>query len=134
MGNYIAIVLAALTNVIIGALWYSPALFGKTWQKEMGYKKKDMNKMKKKAGQGYFWMTISSLVMAYVLGHFLTMFKVATFSAAAQLAFWLWLGFIATVTLGGVLWEGRSCKLYCLNASYWLVSLCAMSIAYVNFS
>lgn len=34
--NYLAIALAGIASWILGALWYSPFLFGKKWQKEIG--------------------------------------------------------------------------------------------------
>jgi len=33
--NYLAIAAAAIATVLLGGLWYSPALFGKTWQREV---------------------------------------------------------------------------------------------------
>lgn len=35
--NYLAIVLGGVGAWILGALWYSPVLFGKKWQAELGY-------------------------------------------------------------------------------------------------
>ena len=34
--NWIAIVVAAVASFLLGGLWYSPALFGKAWQREVG--------------------------------------------------------------------------------------------------
>lgn len=34
--NLIAIVIAAVSSFMLGGLWYSPALFGKTWNREAG--------------------------------------------------------------------------------------------------
>ena len=34
--NWIAVVVATLSSFALGALWYSPALFGKAWQREVG--------------------------------------------------------------------------------------------------
>jgi len=34
--NWIAVVVATLAGFALGALWYSPALFGKAWQREAG--------------------------------------------------------------------------------------------------
>jgi len=34
--NWIAVVVATLASFMLGALWYSPALFGKAWQREAG--------------------------------------------------------------------------------------------------
>ena len=32
--NYLAVLAAAVSTFLIGGLWYSPALFGKTWNRE----------------------------------------------------------------------------------------------------
>lgn len=40
--------------------------------------------------------------------------------------FWNWLGFVAPVTLGAVLWEGKHWKLWFLNNGYYLVTLLLM--------
>ena len=40
--NWLAVLLAALANMVIGAVWYMPQLFGKEWQKIVGLKDKDM--------------------------------------------------------------------------------------------
>ena len=34
--NILAVFLAALSAFVLGGAWYSPALFGKTWQQETG--------------------------------------------------------------------------------------------------
>jgi hypothetical protein len=34
--NWIAIAIAAVASFVLGGLWYSPALFGKAWQREIG--------------------------------------------------------------------------------------------------
>ena len=34
--NWIAVVVAAVASFLLGGLWYSPALFGKAWQREAG--------------------------------------------------------------------------------------------------
>ena len=34
--NYVAVLVAAVGSFLLGGLWYSPALFGKAWQREAG--------------------------------------------------------------------------------------------------
>ena len=34
--NWLAVLIAALGSFLLGGLWYSPALFGKAWQREIG--------------------------------------------------------------------------------------------------
>jgi hypothetical protein len=65
--NYLAILVAAISTVVLGFLWYGP-LFGKPWMKLMDI---DPSKMSKEAMKGmnktYALMSIGSLVLAYVL-------------------------------------------------------------------
>ena len=52
--NWLAIVVAAISTVIVGFLWYSPLLFAKPWMREMGYDPNDKAKtqeMQKSAGR-----------------------------------------------------------------------------------
>ena len=126
--NYVAIIVAALANMIVGYLWYSQMLFGKAWMKMMG--KKDMGKkdsMPMMMAAGY----ISSVVMAYVLAIFIQLNGATTPLMGAMTAFWAWLGFVATVTLGSVLWEGKSIQLWVLNAAHHLVGMAVMGAVLV---
>ena len=126
--NYVAIIVAAIANMVVGYLWYSQMLFGKAWMKMTG--KKDMGKkdsMLMMMGAGY----ISSVVMAYVLAIFIQLNGATTPLAGAMAAFWPWLGFVATVTLGSVLWEGKSIQLWVLNAAHYLVGMAVMGAVLV---
>lgn len=128
--NYLAILVCGIVSMFVGYLWYGP-LFGKTWMALMGMKMEMMTEAQKKGmSKSYFMMFVGSLVMAYVLSYNLffaaTYLKVSGVSAGFMSAFWNWLGFIAPVTLGSVLWEGKSWRLWFLNNSYQLVTLLIM--------
>lgn len=129
--NYLAIIVAGVVAMIIGAIWYSPGVFGKSWMKLTGMSTKDMDAMKKAGGMWKYYLAglLSQLVMAYVLYMLFAMTGVAEMGEALKMAFWLWLGFIATVSLGSVLWERRPLKLYILNNAYNLVAILAMAAA-----
>ena len=123
--NYLAVVAAAIGSMILGAIWYGP-LFGKVWMKLMGWgnmSPEQIAEMKKKSGKGYFWMFIGNLVMGYVTAWVIGATGAATLSAGLMTGFWLWLGYIATVSLGGVLWEGKPVKLWKLNNAFNLLNL-----------
>ena len=55
-------------------------------------------------------------------------------NAGLQGGFWNWLGFVMPVTLGIVLWEGKSWKLFGINAGYYLVSLPIMGVILAMWS
>lgn len=122
--NYIAVLVAGVVAMILGSLWYSPILFGNAWMKLGGFNMKDMDKAKKKGmGKLYFAMFIGALICAYVLAHMVSYAGAVSFTDGMMEGFWLWLGFIAPVLLGSVLWESKPVKYYLINVSYWLVLL-----------
>src|SRR5437867_3970847 len=97
--NYMAVGAAALSQVVLGFLWYGP-LFGKMWMKMMGLGQADMDKAKGGMSKSYALMLVGSLVGAYVLAHFVQYAGAVTASDGMQTGFWAWLGFVAPVTLG----------------------------------
>ncbi len=112
--NWVALIAAAVASMAVGFIWYGP-LFGKAWMKLTG--KKEMGN-KSEMPKMYAILFVSSLVTAYVL---------SVLGAGLQTAFWVWLGFQATLLLHGVLFEGKSWNLYFLVAGHQLVNLLAMS-------
>lgn len=121
--NIIAIILATLASIAIGFAWYGP-LFGKVWAKEQGWSDSDMNKQKEKGmGASYGIMTVGSLVTSYILAQFTQLAGAVTAIDGASVGFWAWLGFAAPLLLSAVLWEGKSWRLYQINAGYQLVTM-----------
>lgn len=126
--NYLAILVAAIIQVAIGSLWYGP-LFGKPWMKLIGMTDQHMQDAKAKGmGGSYAMMAVGALVMNWVLATFITSaeahYQLWTASYGIHIALLLWLGFILPITMGSMLWEGKSWKLWFLNAGYYLVTLC----------
>jgi hypothetical protein len=127
-----AVLLAALSSMVVGSLWYMPATFGNTWQKLSGAKP-DRSKMK---GGEMAWMYgsvfLASLVTAYVLAHvtFLAnqFFQNSFTSDALQTAFWLWLGFTAARMYVHNTFDERRKKLTLLNAAHELVTVLVMAL------
>ena len=130
--NYWAVIVATIASMAIGFVWYGP-LFGKKWIAEMGWTKEHLEGKRadsKKMTRQYVLMALGSLVMSFVLLHNITFgsayLHITGISAGLQAGFWNWLGFIAPLTLGAVLWEGKSWKLFCINVGYYLVTLLVM--------
>lgn len=134
--DYLAVFVAAIVAMILGGLWYGP-VFGKPWMRMMGLTKESMKDMKMKPATAMALGFVGALVMAYVLAQLLslagTIYGDLSLSAVLQDAFLVWLGFIAPVTLGVVIWEGKPWKLWLLNAGYYLVSLLLMGAIIASF-
>ena len=109
--NYWAILVAAVVNMLIGAVWYMPMVFAKAWMKVAGLKKSDL----KAGGYQYCVQFFATLLTVYVLSHVLTLVGAMDWMSGALGGFWAWLGFIATTSIMPVLWEKKSFKQYLIN-------------------
>lgn len=126
--NYLAVLLATLASVVLGAIWFGP-LFGKQWMRLAGIQMPGeiTRAMKKSMARSYALVALSSFVMAAVLAHI--MFYITEFTdvfgvdTAITTALWCWLGFVVPATLGSVLWEDKPWKYWFITAGFWLVAL-----------
>ena len=128
--NYFAVITSAVVSMVLGFVWYGP-VFGKQWMKLSGFTEESMKAAKAKGmTTSYVIMLIGSLVMSYVLAHAIVFasayLKVTGVKAGLMAGVWNWLGFVAPVTVGSVLWDNKSWKLWILNNAYYLCSLLAM--------
>jgi len=131
--NAWAVVLAAVSSMVVGSLWYMPGMFGKPWMKMTGVKP---DKMRGATPGAMVWMYgsvfVASLVTAYVLAHvaFLAnrFFGNSFMSDALQTAFWLWLGLTAARLYVHDTFEGRRKKLTLINAFHELATVMVMAL------
>jgi len=124
--NYWAVLVAAVAPMLIGSAWYSPALFARSWMKAVGKTEADIKKGA--TGKLYFLAFAASLITSFVTAHLVDIAGATSIIEGVILGFWVWLGYVATVTATNHLFEGRSKKLYLINVGYHLVSLMAMAI------
>ena len=124
--NNWAVLVAAVASAVIGAVWYSPFMFGNAWMRLLGRSEEEVKKGNpKRAMIGSF---ITTLITAYVLAMFVGYIDASTPTDGLQLGFWVWLGFVATVGFNTVLFEGKPRRLYLINATYQLISLLVMAM------
>jgi hypothetical protein len=127
-----AVLLAALSSMVVGSLWYMPATFGNAWQ-NLSKVKIERNKMTPgNALWTYGSVFVASLVTAYILAHVTYLanqfFHGSFMSDALQTAFWLWLGFTAARIYVHDTFEMRRKKLTLLNAAHELVTVLIMAV------
>lgn len=115
----IAVIVAALINMGLGALWYSPWLFGAAWAKSIGKKLEDL----RSPSPAYMFMLLAALFQAYVVAH--VIYSVLDFTAldGARTGLWLALGLVVPVTGGITLFEGRNWRWFAIVSGYYILSL-----------
>ena len=129
--NWLAILVAGLSTMVVGFLWYSPLLFAKSWMREMGYDPNDkarMEEMRKSSGPAYGGSFLASLLSAFALALILHGLRAEDLHTGVMLGFHVWLGFVATVQFTGALFAKQSMKLFAINTGYQLVCYLVMGV------
>jgi hypothetical protein len=129
--NWVAILVAAVSTMVVGFLWYSPLLFAKPWMREMGYDPNDKAKteeMKKSAGRAYGGSFVASLISAFTLALILHGLRAEDWHFGIMASFHIWLGFVATVQFTGALFMKQGMKLFAINTGYQLVCYLVMGV------
>jgi hypothetical protein len=122
--NLWAVLVCAAATMVVGFLWYSPALFANPWMRLMGYDPNDkarIAEMQKSAGPSYGMSFIASILSSLVLAKIIMIANVTTSLYGMKIALAVWLGFVTTVQLTNSLFMKQPAKLYMINTGYQLV-------------
>ncbi len=115
--NHLAVIVAAISDLLIGALWFSPLLFYKRWIAETGINEETLNAG---AGKIYGLTLLMAIIISYNLAAFLAEDGTdATWGAIA--------GFLAGVWAAAAfiiisLFERKSAAYIFINIGYMLVA------------
>ena len=112
--NWIAVIAAGLSSMILGALWYAPPVFGRAWQAATGLSDAEL--------QGgnpaliYGGATILSLITAAIFSMFLGPKPALGFALGAGAS--AGLCWVAASFAINYLFERKSLKLWLINGGY----------------
>ncbi len=120
--NYVAVIIAALVPMVLGALWYSPALFARPWMRAVDRTEEDMGGM----GKGYVLSAIAAVLSSYALARIERWAEVDDLWNGMLVGMLVWLGFVAGLLAVVTYFGGRPRSLWLINAGYQLVSLAIM--------
>jgi hypothetical protein len=117
--NHLAVLVAALIQWILGALWYS-LFFVKPWMALVGHKQGERSKG---AILSMIWSFLGAVLLCFVLAHMVLWSGAASIGPGLVVGFICWLGFVAVPLYSETLYERRPVKLFAINAGYWLLAL-----------
>lgn len=127
--NYLAVILAMMSSLVVGSVWYAKGVMGTKWAKMVGVDL-DSEKTKKAAPRAIMVTVVVSLVTAYVLAHVSylanSFFGNSFLQDTLTTAFWMWLGFTAARMITHDAFEQRPAKLTIMNITHELVTLLVM--------
>jgi hypothetical protein len=122
--NWMAVVVAAIAWMLFGFLWYSPLLFARSWMLAMGFDPDDkaaIAAMRKGTGKRCGIAFVASFLSAAVLAKLFSVTEAFTMLRGLKIGFAVWLGFVATVQLTGIVFGRRNPRVFVIDTVYQLV-------------
>ena len=149
--NFLALLLAALSSLVVGFIWYNPKVFGSIWMRETGINHEDGK------GKNMIAIFAMSIFYAFLISFILQMFVIhqfgalglvggkqelakpsyeafmadygtafRTFKHGAFHGFFTGLFMIFPVIATNALYEKRSFKYVLISSGFWIVSFMIM--------
>ncbi len=110
--NYTLIVLATIAQFILGALWYSPLMFGKWWMQIMEAAHLTSDELKKLQKDMRPFYGLQFLLTLFTTINLATLIGLLPQFSAYSLAFHILLGFIIPTQIGAVIWANTKKKFW----------------------
>jgi hypothetical protein len=119
--NYFAVIVAAILNMVVGAIWYGPMLFAKQWMTVNNINPEDMKDVN--PAPMYAQSIVVTVVSYFVLAIAMNITGTATIPSGMSVAFWLWLGFIAPVQYTANLFSSKKVTAFFIDTGYQLITM-----------
>jgi hypothetical protein len=118
--NFIPVMAAAVGQWILGALWYSPVLFGRMARSGAP---EDAKAADKRWALSMLLTFAANISVSTVLLHMILLNGIIGLKGGAKFGFVVGLGLIAAPMLATYIYEKRPLRLFVVNAGYWIVAL-----------
>ena len=115
--NWVAVIVATVAAFILGAIWYSKALFGNVWMQEVGLTEENVQNanMAKTFGTTFALQLLAAIALSAFLG------EGSNWLEGLHTGLWIGLFWVATAYGVTYLFEQRSLRLWMINAGYFVV-------------
>ena len=117
--NWLAIIIAAVANMVIGFLWFGTWAFGKSWIQLSG---RTMGEGMQ-TGPLYALTAVAAVVQAITMSWFVGQTGANSGSAGAIVGLYVGMGIVAAAMFAEVLFAGRHPRLYAITAGYQVLVL-----------
>ena len=128
--NYLAVLVAAIANMVIGAVFFMPAVCGSRWMAYVGKTAADIEKTPH-MWASYLGALVGSVVVSYTVARIAAYAGTDSFVDAAVLMLLIWVGLVLVTLSDEALWERRPVGLFVLSGARWFVALAAITLIVV---
>ena len=124
--HWLPVIVSAVAVFAIGALWYSPMLFGKAWVRAHGHTPERIAAMRATMGRAYGVSFVCYVVMAAAMAILIRRMDVIYVRGGVKLGALIGLGFVATVGLTSNMFSDKKLAAWLIDAGYQIVYLMVM--------
>ena len=122
--NFWPILISAIVSFGVGALWYSPILFGKDWLALMKISEKDIQDAQTKTmWKSYAAHFVANILSVGVLAFIIAISQATDATDGTLLGLVMWLGFVVPVGVSNLLWRKDPMKLVLIDTLQTLANL-----------
>jgi hypothetical protein len=114
--NLLAVLTAGVAHMVTGLVWYTPKLFGNAWVELTG---KDLRPARQWLVAGIIGHQVIALALAVIV----RLADATTVAGGIAVAALVWLGFVATLEVGELIWEKIPFRLFLIRIGNHLVAL-----------
>jgi hypothetical protein len=115
----IAVFISAIAYHLLGALWYSPFVFGKTWQSLVGITEEQIKSMTKaKMIRAYGGTFVCGLMVSAAVRALIAIIQPVSIPEVGIVACLVSFGFVAMTHLPAFLYQEKSMRLYLIDTGY----------------
>ena len=124
--HWLPVIVSAVAVFAIGALWYSPVLFGRAWVKAHGHTPEKLAAMRSSMGPAYGVSFVCYLVMAIAMAILIKRMDVFYVRGGVKLGALIGVGFAATVGLTANMFSEKPLATWLIDAGYQIAYLMVM--------
>ena len=124
--HWLPVVVSAVAVFAIGALWYSPMLFGKAWVKAHGHTPEKIEAMRATMGRAYGVSFLCYVVMAAAMAMLVGRMDIIYVRGGVKLGALIGVGFAATIGLTANMYSEKALATWLIDAGYQVVYLMVM--------
>lgn len=129
--NYLAILVSGIAYWILGALWYSPVLFGKVWSNIV---KPDEERAKKTMVRTFTTSAILMIIIAFFMALMVTYLVPADMMRGIKIALVAGVGFMMIPAWISQLYMGSSMKLVLIDSAYHILGFVLTAIILTSWT
>jgi hypothetical protein len=124
--NYLAVLISAIAYMVIGAVWYSPVLFGNAWMKAIGKTKEQIQA--DFSPLNYLWGIITAFIASYGIARIMLWSGVTGIGNGIKIALVVGICFALATMWVNDSFEKRPKALTLINVFYHLVGFVVAGI------